>query len=33
VPVVQRLTDGVVYPSINDKFVDRQCTAGQALNY
>ncbi|MBV8347870.1 MAG: hypothetical protein JOZ49_10160 [Mycolicibacterium sp.] len=33
VPVSQRLTDEVVYPSINDKFVDQQCAAGQALNY
>ena len=31
--VVQGLTDDVVYPAINDTFVDQQCAAGQHLDY
>ena len=33
VVVVQGLADEVVYPSVNDAFVDQQCAAGQALDY
>jgi pimeloyl-ACP methyl ester carboxylesterase len=31
--VVQGLTDEVVYPTINDSFVDQRCAAGQHLDY